>query len=233
MNDNISITKEFNDNNLKEILKLKKIIAEKDTIILELHSKIREFRKDIDILKNKMIIISENTQEKEIFSYNCLQIQKIQRFHIQPHIVYQHNLNTIESISDKGNISINNLNKYFYHLQNDLNEDINSKSFLKLKLMPYKNYEFKNNKKCNYTANNFYKNKNEENNNINDVKYNSSLFFKKCKIAMSNEEYMELLSIIKLFNSKKMSKSETYERITNYLGKINPELLKEFYNLFI
>ena len=233
MNNNSSIKKEFNDINLKEIIKLKKIIAEKDTIILELHSKLREFRKDIDILKNKMIFISENTQTKEeVFNDNSLEIQKIQRFQILPNNIYQHNLNTIESISNKGNISINNLNQYFSDLENDLNEEINSNSFLKLKLIPYQTYQSNNNKKYNYTENNFYGNRNYKNK-FNEVKNNTSLFFKKCKIIMSNEEYIELLRIIKLFNAKKISKFETYERITNYLDKINPELLKEFYNLFI
>ena len=220
-------------NNEKEILKLKKIIAEKDSIILELHSKLKEFRKDIDLLKNKMVYISENTQSREFINDKYLQMQTTQRFQILPFYKnYDLNLNTMESFTYNENniLSKNKFNKNLYDLENNINNDINSKSFFKL--TPYKTFT--------HTSNNFYtKNKNNNNNfnnhsnYMNDVKYNSSLFFQRCKILMSNEQYLELLRIIKLFNSKKISKNQTYQQITNYLQKINPELLKEFYNLFI
>jgi len=48
MNYDSSENKKCNDDNLKEIIRLKKIIEEKDSIIFELHSKLKEFRKDID-----------------------------------------------------------------------------------------------------------------------------------------------------------------------------------------
>lgn len=215
-------------NNEKEILKLKKIIAEKDNIILELHSKLKEFRKDIDLLKNKMIFISEKAQSKEIFNNEFLQIQAMQRFEFLS--IYNNNdlkLNINKSLSKKENdiISMNNVKKYFNDLEYNLNNDINSNSYLNL--IPYKNY--------NHSANNFYKNKinNNNYNYIKDIKYNSSLFFQRCKILMNNEQYLELLRIIKLYNARKISKSQAYEKITNYLEKINPELLKEFYNLFV
>ena len=219
-------------NNEKEILKLKKIIAEKDSIILELHSKLKEFRKDIDLLKNKMVYISENTQSKEFIDDKYLQMQTTQRFQILPFYKnYDLNLNIMESFTSNENniLSKNKFDKNLYDLENNINNDINSKSFFKL--TPYKTFT--------HTSNNFYT-KNNNNNNfsnhsnyMNDVKYNSSLFFQRCKILMSDEQYLELLRIIKLFNSKKISKNQTYQQITNYLQKINPELLKEFYNLFI
>ena len=86
----------------------------------------------------------------------------------------------------------------------------------------------------NRSANNFHKTINRNNNiTMNDIIFNSSLFFQRCKILMNNEEYLELLRIIKLFNGKRISKTQTYEIITNYLEKINPDLLKEFNNLFV
>ena len=205
------------NNNVDEIIKLKKIIAEKDSIILELHSKLKEFRKDIDLLKNKMIYISDTTQSKDLFNDNNLQIQIVQRFQLFP--VNNYKNNTIESI--------NNLNKYFNDLEFNLKYERNSNSFLNL--LPYKNYNY------NRSANNFYKNGggNSNKNDLNDIKFNSSLFFQRCKILMNNEEYLELLRIIKLFNGKRISKAQTYEIITNYLEKINPDLLKEFNNLFV
>ena len=211
--------------NEKEILKLKKIIAEKDSIILELHSKLKEFRKDIDLLKNKMVYISENTQPKEFEDNKDLQIQTTQRFQILPSYKnYNLNINTMESISCNENniVSMNNLRKNLYDLENNINSDFNPNSYFKL--TPFKSF--------NRSSNSFYKN-NNNNNYLNDVKYNSSLFFQRCKLLMNNEQYLELLRIIKLFNSKKISKNETYEQITNYLEKINPDLLKEFYSLFM
>ena len=203
--------------NEKEILKLRKIIAEKDSIILELHSKLKEFRKDIEILKNKMVYISENSQPKEFEDNKDLRIQITQRFQILPsYINYNLNINTMESISCKENniVSMNNLRKNLYDLENNINSDFNPNSYFKL--TPFKSF--------NRSSNNFYKNNN--NNYLNDVKYNSSLFFQRCKLLMNNEQYLELLRIIKLFNSKKISKNETYEQITNYLDNIYYILLK-------
>ena len=224
MNYDSSENKKCNNDNLKEIIRLKKIIEEKDSIIFELHSKLKEFRKDIDLLKNKMIYISENTQES-LF----LQIQTAQRFQIFPN-QNNFNLNKSNKKFQDIDLSINYLNKYFNDLENNLNNEINNKTYLKL--TPYRNFEY-NNKNYNYSDNNFYKKEAINKNDINNIKYNSSLFFKKCKALMNSEDYLELLRIIKLFNSKKISKSETYEQITNYLEKVNYELLKDFYNLFI
>jgi len=224
----INNSKELIDNE-EEIIKLKKIIEEKDNIILELHMKLKEFRKDIDLLKNKMIIISENAKTKD-YPNDFLDIQIIQRFQISPNnnnLNYSYlDLNNIKSTSDKNinNLSLNNLclkfnlNDY-YKLESNLNNHINSETFLNL---PYHNYNY------NYNRNNGRDDERMKN----DIKFNSSLFFKKCKALMNENEYLELLRIIKLFNAKKISKHETYRQITDYLEKINVELLKEFYKLF-
>lgn len=230
----------------EEIMKLRKIISEKDNIILELHLKLKEFRKDIDLLKNKMTYISETAQGKELFNDEILQIQVIQRFNILAsensfekdenfcrNFKYKKyddlNLNNINSKNNNEAkiYSINNINKYFNVLAENINNEIDSKACLNLK--PQKNYD--NNCNEGYANNNF--NKNIDENTMNNIKLNSSLFFKKCKALMKNDEYLELLRIIKLFNTKKITKNETYQLITNYLEKINTDLLKEFYNLFV
>ena len=250
-NNNNNSRNNFNNNekelidNQKEIIKLKKIIEEKDNIILELHLKLKEFRKDIDLLKNKMIYISENAKAKD-YPNEFLEIQTIQRFQIAPNNIYDVNglenknlnysylnLGNMHSPYNKNinNLSLNNLslkfnlNDYYNKLETDLNNHINSETYLNL---PYHNYEKNNN---NNNRNNIDNNRDEERIK-NDIKFNSSLFFKKCKALMNESEYLELLRIIKLFNAKKLSKNETYRQITDYLEKINIELLKEFYKLF-
>ena len=238
--------KDFNNNskelidNENEIIKLKKIIEEKDNIILELHLKLKEFRKDIDLLKNKMIYISENAKAKD-YPNEFLEIQTIQRFQIAPNNIYDvnglknNNLNySYLNLGNKqspynkniNNISLNNLSlkfnlkDYYNKLETYLDNHINSETFLNL---PYHNYN----------RNNIDNDNDRDEERIkNDIKFNSALFFKKCKALMNESEYLELLRIIKLFNAKKISKNETYRQITDYLEKINVELLKEFYKLF-
>ena len=238
--------KDFNNNskelidNENEIIKLKKIIEEKDNIILELHLKLKEFRKDIDLLKNKMIYISENAKAKD-YPNEFLEIQTIQRFQIAPNNIYDINglknnnlnysylnLGNTHSPYNKNinNLSLNNLSlkfnlkDYYNKLETYLDNHINSETFLNL---PYHNYN----------RNNIDNDNDRDEERIkNDIKFNSALFFKKCKALMNESEYLELLRIIKLFNAKKISKNETYRQITDYLEKINVELLKEFYKLF-
>ena len=245
-NDNNNNRKDFNNNskelidNENEIIKLKKIIEEKDSIILELHLKLKEFRKDIDLLKNKMIYISENAKAKD-YPNEFLEIQTIQRFQIAPNNIYDINglknnnlnysylnLGNTHSPYNKNinNLSLNNLSlkfnlkDYYNKLETDLDNHINSETFLNL---PYHNYN----------RNNIDNDNDRDEERIkNDIKFNSALFFKKCKALMNESEYLELLRIIKLFNAKKISKNETYRQITDYLEKIKDELLKEFYKLF-
>ena len=253
-NNNNNIRKDFNNNSKElidtenEIIKLKKIIEEKDNIILELHLKLKEFRKDIDLLKNKMIYISENAKAKD-YPNEFLEIQTIQRFQIAPNNTYDVNgsknnnlnysylnLGNTQSPYNKNinNLSLNNLSlkfnlkDYYNKLEADLDNHINSETYLNL---PYHNYEKNSNNS--YNRNNIYNDNDRDEERIkNDIKFNSALFFKKCKALMNESEYLELLRIIKLFNAKKISKNETYRQITDYLEKINVELLKEFYKLF-
>ena len=77
------------------------------------------------------------------------------------------------------------------------------------------------------------KSKIEQEKEIKGKQYHSSMFFKTCKKTMNKNEYRNLLDIIKLSNSKKITKEETYLKITNLLDKNYPELSNEFKLLFV
>ena len=69
--------------------------------------------------------------------------------------------------------------------------------------------------------------------NLEGMKLHSSLFFKNCKKVMNKNEYRNLIEIVKLSNLKKISKEETFLKITSLLDNKYPELSKEFKLLFI
>ena len=62
---------------------------------------------------------------------------------------------------------------------------------------------------------------------------NSNVFFKKCRRTMQSEEYNEMIEIVHMFNSKQMSKEETYKKISDILsvGQYT-DLIKDFDLLF-
>ncbi len=66
-----------------------------------------------------------------------------------------------------------------------------------------------------------------------EIKLHSSLFFKNCKKVMNKNEYRNLIEIVKLSNLKKLTKEETYLKITSLLDNKYPELSNEFKLLFI
>ena len=73
----------------------------------------------------------------------------------------------------------------------------------------------------------------KSNKNLEGIKLHSSMFFKKCKNVMNKNEYRNLIEIVKLSNLKKLTKEETYLRITSLLDNNYPELSNEFKLLFI
>ena len=87
-----------------------------------------------------------------------------------------------------------------------------------------------------------YNKKNKNTNNSNNINYNkkkegiklhSSMFFQNCKKVISKKEYKKLLEIVKLSNLKKISKEDTYLKITSLLDNNYPELSNQFKLLFI
>lgn len=64
-------------------------------------------------------------------------------------------------------------------------------------------------------------------------KNNNRDFFKKCRYTMKSDEYNKMIEIVHLFNSKKISKDETYQKISDILSKGQHfDLIKEFNRLF-
>ena len=272
--------KEQIDNSFaKKILKLNKIIMEKDIEINSLQTKIIEFSKNIydlktenDKLKNLINIIEkELNNNKQIFPNNILHIQQTQRF-----IVFNESKNNNNSESfinlvdnDYFNISLNNSKK---NITNYFNSEI-----LPFKMKPYKifdhrklkvnyreferdfldeellneikknnttiidnitNYSLEHNINKNYSIeqidnSNISNEGKSRNNNVEGIKLHSSMFFKNCKKIMNKNEYRNLIEIVKLSNSKQITKEETYLKITSLLDNKYPELSNEFKLLFI
>ena len=73
----------------------------------------------------------------------------------------------------------------------------------------------------------------KSNKDLEGIKLHSSMFFKNCKKVMNKKEYRILIEIVKLSNLKKITKEETYLKITSLLDKNYPELSNEFKLLFI
>ena len=98
-------------------------------------------------------------------------------------------------------------------------------------------------KELNYNQEKIYNNDYSNINNVNNISYNnknkngkklhSSMFFQNCKKIISKNEYKKLLEIVKLSNLKKISKEETYLKITSLLDDRYPQLSNEFKLLFI
>ena len=65
------------------------------------------------------------------------------------------------------------------------------------------------------------------------IKMHSSMFFLNCKKIMSKNDYKKLIEIVKLSNLKKISKEETYLRITSLLEDKYSKLCNEFKLLFV
>ena len=272
--------------NLKEdkISELNKTINEKKFELNSLQSKILEFGENIDLLKKQNEKLQKevkyignelnfnNSNDKQIFSKNILQIQPTQRFIV----LSESNYNNSESFINLTNnySSINNYNKELSLIEESLNNNfeiipnyitnnLNSK-LTPFKLQPYKQFdhrklninykEFENNlldeallneiKKNNRTIidsmfnfsidqNDYNKSNSSQEKKTKVKKYHSSMFFKKCKKVMNKNEYKNLLDIIKLSNAKKITKEETYLKITNLLVNNYPELSNEFKLLFI
>ena len=269
--------KENIENNYeKKILKLNKIIMEKDLEINSLQTKIIEFSKNIDELKEennmlkKEINIIENhiNKSQSFYPDNILQIQPTQRF-----IVFN------ESSNNKNNrdsfINLMNNNDSEKENKNYITNYFNTK-IIPFKLKPYKvfdhnklninykqferdfldeellneikknnstiidnmtNYSIENNINKNYSIeemeNSELNSDKKSKKNLEGIKLHSSMFFKNCKKIMNKLEYKKLIDIVKLSNLKKISKEETYLKITSLLDNNYPELSNEFKLLFI
>ena len=131
---------------------------------------------------------------------------------------------------NEDNFIENNINDKNIYIKNKINDNI---SLLEK--------DFK--KELNYNQEKIYNNDYSNINNVNNISYNnknkngkklhSSMFFQNCKKIISKNEYKKLLEIVKLSNLKKISKEETYLKITSLLDDRYPQLSNEFKLLFI
>lgn len=270
--------KEIDNGFAKKILKLNKIIMEKDIEINSLQTKIIEFSKNINELKqeNDKLKKEINSIEKDlntngqIYPNYILQIQPTQRF-----IVFNesNNNNNSESFinlinNDSFNNSLNNSKKYtnyfntkilpfkmkpykiFDHRKLKVNYKEFERDFLDEELLNeikknnstiidnMTNYSMEHNINKNYSIeqidnSNISNDRKINNNNLEGIKLHSSMFFKNCKKTMNKNEYRNLIEIVKLSNSKQITKEETYLKITSLLDNKYPELSNEFKLLFI
>lgn len=125
-------------------------------------------------------------------------------------------VNFLNNINGRNISCKNNNNENIYFLENDFKNNYDKE-----------NKRINNNSKINNNSSYSY-NKNKD-----GKKVHSSMFFQKCKQIMSKNEYKKMLDIVKLSNLKKISKEETYLKITSLLDDNYPELSNEFKLLFI
>jgi len=271
--------KEIDNGFAKKILKLNKIIMEKDIEINSLQTKIIEFSKNINELKqeNDKLKKEINSIEKDlntngqIYPNYILQIQPTQRF-----IVFNESNNNNNSESFINLIDNDYLNNSLNNSKKNYTNFFNTK-ILPFKMKPYKifdhrklkvnykeferdfldeellneikknnstiidnmtNYSMEHNINKNYSIeqidnSNISNDRKINNNNLEGIKLHSSMFFKNCKKTMNKNEYRNLIEIVKLSNSKQITKEETYLKITSLLDNKYPELSNEFKLLFI
>ena len=251
-----------------ELLRLNKIIEDKDKLILELHNKIKDFKNDIKQLKNQIIFISELSKTKPLLkSQQEFQIQIVHRFQIFPQILnfsnnlYNNNhIITEEDLCDK--YKFEDINKDFNEIYDNnilklnsiqnfdknknINNELNNNDNSTFRMIPYQPFDYEQSDNKSLAKISSFEEinlgKSEENKkssnvenvdeNINNVKYNSSLFFHRCKMMMKQDEYFEFLKIIKMSNSGILNKDQTFLKITDFLDNTYPELCTEFKSLF-
>ena len=127
--------------------------------------------------------------------------------------------NSISIINDKNNNITNQIKDNISLLERDFMNNNQS----------YNTDKIFNNNICKLYNNNCIKyNKNKA-----GIKLHSSMFFQNCKNIISKKEYKKLLEIVKLSNLKKISKEDTYLKITSLLDDNYPELSSEFKLLFV
>jgi len=148
------------------------------------------------------------------FNFNS----KITPFKMQPYKIFDHK---------KLNINFKDFENNF--LDDELLNEIKKNNTSIINNMTMSNYSIEQIDNSNFDLNHSKK----TNNNIEGIKIHSSMFFKNCKKVMNKNEYRNLIEIVKLSNSKQISKEETYLMITNLLDNNYPELSNEFKLLFV
>ena len=197
---------------------------------------------------SNQLINDLNNYEDSFNLYNSIQNEfinenfksKIIPFQMKPFLSFDHSkldinnkINNNENKKEKifnDNNSINNLNDKNNNIINQINDNISilEKDFNNYNISFSRDKLFNNNI-YNLNKTNFIK----YNKNKSGIKLHSSMFFQNCKNIISKKEYKKLLEIVKLSNLKKISKEDTYLKITSLLDDNYPELSSEFKLLFV
>jgi len=252
--------KENNEQLQKRLSHLEEEIKEKDNLILNLKSKIKEFSLNIEKLrveneklKYKLTLIEEEISiNQNLYKNNSLLIQQTQRFLVHADIEknYPPTLTENKNIFQKLKSQIIPFQlKPFYtfdhqkltnnNAKNDFNEDKNFYNQINNEILD-NIYKLKNefDDLEDIKINENLMEENEKNKKIKDkkkvegIKLHSIMFFKNCKKTIGEKEYKKLIEIVKLFNLKKINKEETFNQINNLLTKY-PKLANEFKVLFV
>ncbi len=170
-------------------------------------------------------LMNNNDSEKENKNYITNYFNtKIIPFKLKPYKVFDHN---------KLNINYKQFERDF--LDEELLNEIKKNNSTIIDNMT--NYSIENNINKNYSIeemeNSELNSDKKSKKNLEGIKLHSSMFFKNCKKIMNKLEYKKLIDIVKLSNLKKISKEETYLKITSLLDNNYPELSNEFKLLFI
>lgn len=170
-------------------------------------------------------LMNNNDSEKENKNYITNYFNtKIIPFKLKPYKVFDHN---------KLNINYKQFERDF--LDEELLNEIKKNNSTIIDNMT--NYCIENNINKNYSIeemeNSELNSDKKSKKNLEGIKLHSSMFFKNCKKIMNKLEYKKLIDIVKLSNLKKISKEETYLKITSLLDNNYPELSNEFKLLFI
>ena len=170
-------------------------------------------------------LMNNNDSEKENKNYITNYFNtKIIPFKLKPYKVFDHN---------KLNINYKQFERDF--LDEELLNEIKKNNSTIIDNMT--NYSIENNINKNYSIeemeNSELNSDKKSKKSLEGIKLHSSMFFKNCKKIMNKLEYKKLIDIVKLSNLKKISKEETYLKITSLLDNNYPELSNEFKLLFI
>ena len=246
-------TFESQTNNLtSEINRLNEELNNKNLKIKELEELCSSFIKKKDLYKNKISLLSKQNEELES-KLNSLVKENNNLKQVKQSII-----STIEAnnnSSSKLNIepSIKKNYSTLINRKNDCNKNIDIIKNVKQNNLIKRqngilNINRKNNKLNNtidIIINKNYSNRNEKNlstsNSFSNLSHNifqikkeiNNDFFIKCRNNMNKREYSDMIEIVHLFNSKQISKQDTYDNIMEILLKGNyKELANEFNKLF-
>lgn len=244
-----------------EISELKLKIYELNKIIEEIKLENIKLKNEIKSLKNKTKNISKDKNNKNNILFQIQSTQRFIIYNdLINNSKNTINISNNNALKINKNFISNNFYskispfklkpyKYFDHRKLDINYEKFERDFLDEELLNeikknnstiidnMTNYSIEHNINKKYSLdllNNSNKNIEKKNNtNSEGIKLHSSMFFKNCKKIMKKDEYKNLIEIVKLSNAKKITKEETYLKITSLLDNNYPELSNEFKLLFI